>query len=122
MIEGKTSTGFEYLIDESRLDDQELLDYFNANYLSIDRIVFTPEAAADGTVSEQAIQKATEDAEVYKRLLEKGDSIGDLAKKYAQLGCITAGVVDYNCIADRYDDEVDLLSGKASDYYVLMHM
>lgn len=27
MIEGKTSTGFEYSIDESRLDDQELLDY-----------------------------------------------------------------------------------------------
>ena len=73
------------------VSDQELLDYFNANYLSIDRIVFTPEAAADGTVSEQAIQKATEDAEVYKRLLEKGDSIGDLAKKYADEQAAAAG-------------------------------
>ena len=52
--------------------------------------------------------------------IEYGNRLLDLAKKYAQLGCITAGVVDYNCIADRYDDEVDLLSGKASDYYVLM--
>lgn len=90
----KASMLFEAIYAEGgteEVPDQELLDYFNANYLSIDRIVFEPEAAADGSVSEQALANAREEAELYKRLLEKGGSIADLAKKYADEKAAAAG-------------------------------
>jgi len=99
----KASMLFEAYYAEGGIEevsDQELLEYFNAHYLSMDRIVFEPETADDGTVSEDAIKKAMKEAEEYKAILEKGESIADLAKKYADEQAAAAG-------EEASDEEID---------------
>ena len=72
------------------VSDQELLDRFNEQYASIDRI-YIPLAGEDGNTTQESIDAAREKAEGYQQRMENGESIADLAKEYANEQAVANG-------------------------------
>ncbi len=93
------------------VSDQELLDRFNEQYASIDRI-YIPLAGEDGNTTQESIDAAREKAEGYQQRMENGESIADLAKEYANEQAVANG-------EETSDDPVNtssLISYETSGY------
>lgn len=102
----KTSLLFDAIYGEGGTEEvpqQELLDKFNAEYASIDRIFIPLTAGDDGSISQETKDEALKKAEGYKERMEKGETIGALAKEYSNEKAVAAG-------QEPSDDEVSTAS------------